>query len=119
MISKDGNFSSYNYYSIPIFLHELSGYIVLKPESRIQCKKCDGESSVLNMIRFSDRDPTVFCDSEPDPHWAGFRKYLNRNGYGYPICVDHCSRMLNQSFFGYQPDWIKYLDIATGVKRNF
>jgi len=29
---------------------------------------------VLNMIRFEDRDPTGFCNSEPD--WTGFWKKL-------------------------------------------
>jgi len=33
------------------------------------------------------------------PGWTGFRKYLYGIGYGYPNCVDHCSRVLNQSFF--------------------
>jgi len=31
-------------------------------------------AAVLNMIRFQDRDPTGFCNSEPDPDWTGFRK---------------------------------------------
>jgi len=54
---------------------------------------------VLNMIRFLDRDPTGFCNSEPDPGWTGFRKYLYRIEYGYPNSVDHCSQMLNQRVF--------------------
>jgi len=53
---------------------------------------------MLNTIRFPDRDPTGFCNSEPDSDWTGFQKNLYRIGHGYPNCVDHCSRMLNQSF---------------------
>jgi len=30
--------------------------------------------SVMSMIRFPDRDPTGFCDSEPDPDRTGFQK---------------------------------------------
>jgi len=71
------------------------------------------------MIRFPDRDPTGFSDSEPDPDWTGFRKYLYQIRYGYLNSVDHCSRMLNQSFFGYKPDWIKYLDSATGLGSDW
>jgi len=41
-------------------------------------------------------------------------KKLYRIRYGYPNCIDHCSQMLNQSFFGYKPDWIKYFDRFTG-----
>jgi len=69
--------------------------------------------AVLNMIPFPDHDPTGFCISELDPDWTGFWKYLYRIGYGYPNCIDHCSRMLNQSFFGYKPDWIKYFRRST------
>ena len=29
---------------------------------------------VLNIIGFPDRDPTIFCNSEPDSVWAGFWK---------------------------------------------
>jgi len=35
-------------------------------------------AEVLNMIRFMDRDPTGFCNSEPDPNWTGFRTKLYR-----------------------------------------
>jgi len=55
--------------------------------------------TVLNMIRFLDRDPTGFCTSEQDPDWTGFWKKLNRIRYGYPNCIDHWSKMLNQSVF--------------------
>jgi len=54
---------------------------------------------VLNMILFPDRNPAGFCNSEPDPDWTGFWKILNRIGYGYPNCVDHCSEMFNESVF--------------------
>jgi len=39
---------------------------------------------VLNMIRFPDRDPTGFSNSEPDPDRTGFRKNANVS--------DMCSR---------------------------
>jgi len=43
-------------------------------------------------------------------------KIPNRIRYGYPNCIDHCSKMLNQTFiFGQKPDWIKYLDSSTGL----
>ena len=45
-------------------------------------------------------------------------KKLNRIRYGYSICIDHCSKMLNQSFFGYKPDWMKYLDRSTGLRSD-
>jgi len=67
------------------------------------------------MIRSPDGDPTRICTSEPDPDWTGFLKKLNRIGYGYPNCIDNCSKMLNQSFFGYKPDWIKCFDRSTGL----
>jgi len=54
---------------------------------------------VLNMIRFPDRDTTGFCNSEQEPHRTGFRKKLNRIRYGYPNCIDHCNKMLDQKFF--------------------
>jgi len=47
--------------------------------------------AVLNMIRFPDRDPTGFCNSEQDPDWTEFKKTNNRIRYGYPNCIDHCS----------------------------
>jgi len=53
----------------------------------------------LNMIRSQDRDPTGFCTSEPDPDWTGFWKKLTRIRYGYPNCINHCSKMLNQRVF--------------------
>jgi len=31
-------------------------------------------TATLNMIRFPDRDPTGFWNTEPDPDWTGFRK---------------------------------------------
>jgi len=65
--------------------------------------------SMLNMIWFPDCDPTRFCNSEPDRDRTGFRKKLYRISYGYPNCVGDCSQMFNHIFFGYQPDWIKYL----------
>jgi len=69
--------------------------------------------AVLNMIRFPDPDPTGFCNLEPDRN--GFRNNLCRVRYGYPYCVDHCGKVFNQRFFGYKPDWILYLDCATGL----
>jgi len=40
-----------------------------------------GSEPVLNRIRFPDRDPTGFCNSEPDPDRTGFRKKFNRIRY--------------------------------------
>jgi len=41
-------------------------------------------------------------------------KNLNRIRYGYPNCIDHCSKMLNQRVFSeYELDWIKYFDRST------
>jgi len=58
---------------------------------RIPC-----QVSVLKRIHFPDRDPTGFCNSEPDP--TGFwKKYLIR--YRYPNCVDHCIQMFDQRIF--------------------
>jgi len=37
--------------------------------STLGCKHC---RAVLNMIRFPDRDPTGFCNSEQDRDWPGF-----------------------------------------------
>jgi len=54
---------------------------------------------VLNMIRFPDRDPTGFCNWEPEPDRLDSEKKINRIRYGYPNCIGHCSKMLNQSFF--------------------
>jgi len=67
------------------------------------------------MSRSLGCDPTGFCTSEPDLDWTGFWKKLNRIRYGYPNCIDHCSKMLNQKFFGYKPDWMKYFDRSTGL----
>ena len=40
-------------------------------------------------------------------------KTLNRIRFGYPNCIDHCSKMLNQSFF---PDINRIgLNISTGL----
>ena len=77
---------------------------------------CNWYEPVLNMIRFPDRDPTGFCTLEPDPDWTGFWKKLNRIRYGYPTCIDHWSKLVDQSFFFlYKPDWIKYFDRSTGL----
>jgi len=42
-------------------------------------------------------------------------KKRNRIRYGYPNCIDHCSKTLNQSFFGYKQDWIRCFDRSTGL----
>jgi len=70
-------------------------------------------TAVLNMIRSPDRDSIGFCTSEPDPDWTGFWNKLNRIRYRYPNCIDHYSKLLNQSCFGY--NWIKYFDRSTGL----
>ena len=71
---------------------------------------------MLNMIRFPDRDPTGFFHFRTGSGLDWILKNLNRIRYGYPNCINHCSKMLNQSFFSeYEPDWIKYFDRSAGL----
>jgi len=68
---------------------------------------------VLNMIRFLDRDPTGFCNSEPDPGWTGFRKISTGSDMDIQTALITAVKCLIRGFFGYKPDWVKYLDSAT------
>jgi len=57
---------------------------------------------MLNMIWFPDCDPIGLCNSETGPVVrTGFGKKLYRIRYGHPKCIDHCTQMINQSFFGF------------------
>jgi len=50
--------------------------------------------------------------------WSGSDRISNKTHrirYRYPKCIDHCSKMLDQSFFWYEPVWIKYLDRSTWI----
>jgi len=44
----------------------------LRPESTPELSDHFWSAAVLNMIRFPDRDPTGFCNSEQDPDRTGF-----------------------------------------------
>jgi len=57
------------------------------------------DSAIQNQIRIG----LDFEKTQPDQIWIN------------PNCIDHCCIMLNQSFFGYKADWIKYLDRSTGL----
>ena len=63
------------------------------------------------MIRFPDLDPTGFCNSEPEPDRTGFRK----NSTGSYMDIQTSLTTAVKCFFGYKPDWIKYLDRSTGL----
>jgi len=67
--------------------------------AQISTSLATARTAVLNMIRSPDRDPTGFCTSEPDQDLTGFWKKLSRIRYGYPNCIDHCSKMLNRRIF--------------------
>ena len=67
------------------------------------------------MIRFPDRDPTGFGNSEPDPGGTGFRKKSNGSDVDIQIALITAEKCLIKVFFEYKPDWIKYLDKSTGL----
>jgi len=70
---------------------------------------------VLNMIQFPDRDPTGFCNSEPDPGRTGFRNNSSGSDMDIQTAFVTAAKWFNQSFFWYKPDWIKYLETSTGL----
>jgi len=76
---------------------------------------CGSYIPVLNMIRFPDRDPIGFCNSEPDPVRTGFRKKSNGSDMDIQTALITAVKCLIRVFFGYIPDWIKYLDKSTGL----
>jgi len=45
----------------------------------------------------------------------GFRKNSTWSDMDIQTAIDHCSEMVNQSFFRHKPDRIKYLDRSTGL----
>ena len=68
-------------------------------------------------IRFTYTTASVQHDPVSGPDFAiqtgtgsdWISKKLNRIRYGYPNC---------QSFFGYKPDWTKYLERLTGLRSD-
>jgi len=56
-------------------------------------------SPELNTIRFPDRDPTGFCNSEPDLDWIGFRKNSTGSDMDIRTALITACLMLTQSFF--------------------
>ena len=68
------------------------------------------------MIRFPDRDPTRFCNLEPDPDRTGFRKKSTGSDMDIQTALISAEKCLIIGFFfGYKPDWIKYLNRSTGL----
>jgi len=60
------------------------------------------------MIRFPDRDPTGFCNSEPNPDQTGFRKNSTGSDMDIQTALITAVKYLIRRFFGHKPDWIKY-----------
>jgi len=55
--------------------------------------------AVLNIIRFPDRDPTGFCDSEPDPDRTGFRKNSTGSDLDIQTALITAVKYLIRTFF--------------------
>ena len=62
---------------------------------------------MLNMIRFEDRDPTGFCNSEPDPVRTGFQKKSTGPVMNIQTALIAAVKCSIREFFGHKPDWIK------------
>jgi len=58
---------------------------------------------VLTMIRFPDRDPNGFCDSEPDSDQTGFRKNSTGSDMDIQTALITAVKCLIRVFFGYKP----------------
>jgi len=71
------------------------------------------KTTMLNMIRLPDRDPTRFCNSEPD--WTGFVKRLTGSDMDNQTALITAVKCKFGVFFWYKLDWIKYLDRSTGL----
>jgi len=82
--------------------------------SDVACTAEQGWASVLNMIRFPDRDPTGFCNSQPDPDRTRFRKNSTGSDLDIQTALITAVKGLIRVFFGYKPDCIKYLDRSSG-----
>jgi len=50
-----------------------------------------GKHQFWSWSRCPDRNPTGFCNSEPDPDRARFRKKFYEIWYGHPNWIDQCS----------------------------
>ena len=55
------------------------------------------KEAVLNTIRFPDRDPTGFCNSEPD--WTGFRKHSTGSDMDIQIVLITAAKCLIRCLF--------------------
>jgi len=51
------------------------------------------------MIRFTDRDPTGFCNSEPDPGRTGFRKNCTGSDMNIQNVLITAEKCLIRGFF--------------------
>jgi len=65
-----------------------------------QCFKW-GRATVLKMIRFPDRDPTGFCNSEPDLNRSGFRQNSTGSDTDIQSALNTAAKCLIRDFFGY------------------
>jgi len=74
---------------------------------------------VLIMIRFPDRDPNGFCDSEPDSDQTGFRKNSTGSDMDIQTALITAVKCLIRVFFGYKPDRVKYLDSTIGLGSDW
>ena len=87
------------------------GYFCLKQSGNPVHNRCH----LLNMTRFTDRDPTGFCNSEPDPDRTGFRKNSTGSDMDIQTAVITAVKGLIKVFFGFKPDWVEYLGRSTGL----
>ena len=76
-------------------------------------------TAVSNMIRFPDRDPTGFSNSEPDPDRTGFRKNSTGSDMDIQTALVTAVKCSIRVFFGYKSDWIKYLERSTGLGSDW
>jgi len=67
------------------------------------------------MFQFTDRDPTGFCNSEPDTDQTGFRKNATGSNMDVQTALITTVKCLIRGFFRHEPDRIKYLDNITGL----
>jgi len=58
-------------------------------------------ATVLNMIQFPDRNPTGFCNSEPDPDRTGFRKKTTGSDMDIQTALITAVKCLIRVFFFY------------------
>jgi len=72
--------------------------------------------AMLKMIRFPDRDPTGFCNSEPDG--TGFWKDATGSDLYIQTALITAVKCLIRVFFWYKPDWIKHLDRSTRLRSD-